>query len=156
MAISDEIQSTNFESEHHKLLINLLVTHYWLESKIQVLLKTKGLSEPQFNVLRILRGQKGRPVSLMEVQERMINKMSNTTRLVEKLRAKGLVSRTICAENRRKVEILITPQGLKLLDNIDPIMKKQRTQLMGGLSDQDAAAMNALLDKMRGNSPKMN
>ena len=103
-------------------VINVFLSNTWIKTDIQVVLKPYDLSIEQFNVLRILRGQKGNPLNLQDIQERMVNKMSNTTRLVDKLISKDLVERSICENNRRKVDIGITSKGLKLLKEIDPII----------------------------------
>ena len=107
-----------------KLVVNLLFTYGIINGKLNDVLKPYDISIQQFNVLRILRGQKGTPVSLASVHDRMINKMSNTTRLVDKLILKGYVNRNQCEENRRKIEIYITVDGLNLLKKLDYLEKK--------------------------------
>ncbi|NNC96138.1 MAG: MarR family transcriptional regulator [Chitinophagales bacterium] len=108
------------------------------------------LSQQQYNVLRILRGQKGKAINLMDIQHRMIHKSSNTTRLVEKLRLKGFVDRIQCENNRRKVEISITKKGLKLLENIDPLLKSTENELFQNIMAKEAKQISDLLDKLRG------
>lgn len=109
-------------SQGKQAIINLLTTANLLSEKINELLKPFDISSEQFNVLRILRGRKGEPANMCDIQERMIAKMSNTTRLVEKLLQKGLVNRKTCPFNRRKVEITITEKGMETLRQIDPLI----------------------------------
>ena len=109
-----------------EIVVGLLRLGNTFNDELSVLTKQYGISLPQFNVLRILRGQKGQPANLSTLNQRMIHKMSNTTRLVDKLIEKGLVERCVCEKNRRKVEITITTSGLSLLEELDqPIQKKE-------------------------------
>ena len=120
------------------------------ESMIQVL-KPFDISIEQFNVLRILRGQKAKPTNLQDIQDRMLSKMSNTTRLVDKLIAKGFVERFICESNRRKVEIFITASGLKQLVKLDPLVLNNENELTKNLNTEELETLNFLLTKMRSN-----
>ena len=117
-----------------KLVVQLLKTTARIEEKFNTSLKPLGLSLPQFNVLRILRGHKGAPANLFTLQERMIKPMSNTTRLVDKLIEKGWVRREVCAKNRRKVEIYITEQGLTELKTIDNVVARIEKEIAQKLS----------------------
>jgi len=110
-------------------------------------LKDHGVSLQQFNVLRILRGQQGKPANLSTLNERMVTKMSNTTRLVDKLILKGYVERIICPSNRRKVEINLTPSGERALSDMDSAMKEAEDKLLKNFSREDLSALNILLDK---------
>lgn len=132
-----------------KTVINISYTGIWLKDEILSALKPYDLSIEQFNVLRILRGKKGEAANLQEVQERMINKMSNTTRLVDKLILKGLVKRFICKKNRRKVDIYITESGMELLSEIDPIIDTSEDNLCSNLSKIELENLNQLLTKLR-------
>ncbi len=132
-----------------KTVLNITYSSIWMKDEIINVLKPYDISIEQFNVLRILRGKKGEPTNLQNIQERMINKMSNTTRLVDKLILKGLVERFICEKNRRKVDIFITDQGLKLLNEIDPEIEKIETQITSNLSTQELENLNFLLTKLR-------
>ena len=120
-----------------------------VESKINEImtaaLKPHGVS--LFNVLRILRGQKGKPANLSTLNERMVTKMSNTTRLVDKLILKGYVDRMVCPSNRRKVEINITPEGESALSLMDIALKEAEDELLKNFSMEDLTALNGLLDK---------
>jgi DNA-binding MarR family transcriptional regulator len=113
------------------------------------ILRTFDLSVEQFNVLRILRGQKGKPANMCVIQERMIAKTSNTTRLVDKLLLKGLVNRVVCEQNRRKMEITITEKGLKLLNELDPKIEAHEILFANNLTKQELENLNELLEKYR-------
>ena len=118
-------------------------------SRVDSLLKPYDISSQQFNVLRILRGQQGKPLNLFTIQERMLNRMSNATRLVEKLRLKGLVTRELCEHNRRKVEIAITNKGMDLLDSLDPILQQLEKDTFKNLSEEEAQQLSDTLDRIR-------
>ena len=148
MKLEQEIKMEKFRSQFQKAYLNIIFTGNWMEAKTDALLKPFDISHQQYNVLRILRGQQGEAINLYEVQERMLNKMSNATRLVEKLRQKGLVTREQCASNRRKVEIAITPKGLDLLNRIDPLMQEQEEKYFGCVSEQEAELINRILDRI--------
>lgn len=122
MKIEEIIKSNSDLSIDKKTLLNILYTQNLVSEKFNEILKPFDLSTEQFNVLRILRGQKGKAVNMCTIQERMIAKTSNTTRLVDKLLLKELVTREVCPENRRKMEITITQKGLDLLTNLDPLV----------------------------------
>ncbi|QHI38731.1 HTH-type transcriptional regulator SarZ [Kordia antarctica] len=130
--------------------LNFMITNKVLSEKYLDFFKQYDISGQQFNVLRILKGQKGKPANLATIQERMIHKNSNTTRLIDKLILKGFVDRTICPENRRKVEILITKSGLELLDTIDPKLNELEEKNMQQLTIAEAETLNILLEKLRG------
>lgn len=149
MRLEEELKMNRFKSPHQKVALNILFTSNWLNDKMASLIKDFDISEQQFNVLRILRGQNGKAINLMDIQERMLHKTSNTTRLVEKLRLKNLVERVLCEENRRKVEISITKEGLKLLTKIDPIITNKNDEIYSVLSHKEALQLSNLLDKLR-------
>ena len=148
MKLEDELQM-RFKTPHDRALLSIIFTGAWLTGRFNRFLKPFGLSEQQFNVLRILRGQKGKPANLFLVQERMVHRMSNATRLVEKLRQKGLVERVVCEENRRKVEITITNKGRKLLSRIDEAHREYAGELGTGLTKKEAGLLGDLLEKVR-------
>ncbi len=112
-------------------------------------LKPHALSLEQFNVLRILRGQQGQPLNLQDVQERMINKMSNTTRLVDKLILKDYVTRTQCTTNKRKIELSITKNGLDKLLEIDHLIDASEKQATDKLNTSELIELNKLLHKIQ-------
>lgn len=149
MKIEQAIKQERFNDEYHKLLLNLLYTAGWLNIRQIQFFKQFDLSPQQFNILRILRGQHPNPASVNLLIERMLDKMSNASRLVDKLHAKGLVERRQCASDKRQVDVLITKKGLKLLEQIDKQIAGL-DNLGGALSKQEAKTLNELLDKMRG------
>jgi DNA-binding MarR family transcriptional regulator len=148
--IEDAIkQNKQFNSEFERLVVNILFTSSWLEGTSIQRLKPFGISPQQYNVLRILRGSRPKPCSLGQVTARMIDKNSNATRLVEKLRLKGLAKRELCLNNRRQVDIEITKEGLKLLEEIDKDFD-QWYNSEHPLKVKDMKQLNDLLDKLRG------
>ena len=132
-----------------KSVVNLMYTARFIEEQTSGVIKQYGLTAQQYNVLRILRGQRGKPANLSTIQERMIDKSSNTTRLVDKLLKKGFVERQVCPDNRRKVEITITSKGLALLTEMDPLVEGNNASLMENLSKAELEILNTLLDKLR-------
>lgn len=132
-----------------KTVLNISFTSALIKDEILSALKPYDISIEQFNVLRILRGKKGDPTNLQDIQERMLNKMSNTTRLVDKLILKGFVERFICEKNRRKVDIYITENGLNVLKELDPIVEKIEEVLTSNLTEQELIELNILLTKLR-------
>lgn len=149
MAIEQDIKQPKFINEHQKAVVNLLFTASWLNNKKIAYLKKFNITPEQFNVLRILRGSHTKPMKLADITERMIDKSSNCTRLVEKLRIKRFVNREICENNRRQVDILITAVGLKLLGQIDSENEKWLSTLKT-ISKAEAQELNRILDKLRG------
>ena len=132
-----------------KTVLNVFHLNSILKDKLLLSLKPYDLSIEQFNVLRILRGQKGHAVNLQDIQDRMINKMSNTTRLVDKLILKSYVERFICENNRRKVEIFITNKGLELLSKLDPIVDDTEKNITNALSAEELQTLNSLMNKLK-------
>ena len=150
MKIENAIKQKVFKSESEKLVINLAYTAGWLAGEQHRFFKLYGLSVQQYNVLRILRGQKGNPVSLGLIQERMLDKMSNASRLVEKLKLKKLIDRRVCKSDRRQVEVVITELGLTLLTQIDEA-RIQMEHITSNLNENEKQIFNQLLDKLREN-----
>jgi len=130
-------------------IANILHTGNWMNEKFSDHLKQYALSIQQFQVLRSLKVLKGEPASLLTLQANMVSKNSNTTRLVEKLRLKGLITRIQDEENRRKVEIRITDTGLKLLAEIETIHSDFENDVVGNLSNDEILTLNKLLRKIR-------
>ena len=148
MKIEDEIKQRKFRSERQKLIINISFTSNWINNHITRFLKPYGISPEQYNVLRILRGQYPAPATVNLVRERMVNRMSNASRLVEKLRKKRLVERNVCDKDRRAVDLLITREGLEVLEQIDRETERLE-ELFGAVTQEEAVEMNNLLDKLR-------
>ena len=130
-------------------IANILHTGNWMNEKFSDHLKQYALSIQQFQILRSLRVLKGKPANLLTLQADMVSKNSNTTRLVEKLRLKGLITRIQSEENRRKVEIRITDEGLKLLDEIDDIHSNFENDIVANLNNKEILTLNKLLNKIR-------
>ena len=132
-----------------KTMLNILYTQNLISEKFNEVLKRYDLSPEQFNVLRILKGQNGKSTNMCVIQERMIAKTSNTTRLVDKLLLKELVTREICPDNRRKMEIAITQKGLDLLTEVNPKVEKHESLFVQKLSAEELEQLNTLLEKLR-------
>ena len=147
--LEDIIKTTKPLPLNKKTVLNITYSSIWIKDEITALLKPYDISVEQFNVLRILRGKKGDATNLQDIQERMINKMSNTTRLVDKLILKGLVERFVCEKNRRKVDIFITKEGVDLLNKIDSIVDSAETRITSTLSIEELETLNTLLTKLR-------
>ena len=131
-----------------KAIISILQTSAFISDVLLKGLKPHDISEQQFNVLRILRGQKGIAANLSTVQERMVHKMSNTTRLIDKLIQKKLVKRNVCIENRRKIELFITEDGLDFLKKIDPITDEIEKKILSNISSKDLNSLISILNSI--------
>ena len=132
-----------------KTVLNILYTQNCINDQFYEILKPFDISAEQFNVLRILRGQKGSPANMCLIQERMLAKTSNTTRLVDKLLLKDLVTREVCQKNRRKIEVLITTKGLELLIELDPLVIAHENSFSDNLKNDELLQLNILLEKYR-------
>ena len=149
MNIESEIKNTSPLSLSTRTVINLMYTARQIEEIAATKFKEYDLTSQQYNVMRILRGQKGNPANLSTIQERMIDKSSNTTRLIDKLIQKGYAKRQICKKNRRKIEVFITENGLELLKKLDPLTEQANKNIMEKLSINEKEKLNSLLDKLR-------
>jgi DNA-binding MarR family transcriptional regulator len=149
MKLEEELKMQKFQNAYQRATLSILFTASWFSEKFHALLKPYGISEQQYNVLRILRGQNGKTANLFMIQERMIHKMSNATRLVEKLRLKKLVDREVCGENRRMINVDITEKGLQVLAEIDVLNAAFEAQLYNHLDKKEAILIGDLLDKLR-------
>ena len=149
MRIEEIIKPNTPMAMEKKTLLNVMYTQNVISEKFNEILKPFDLSPEQFNVLRILRGQKGKPANMSMIQERMIAKTSNTTRLVDKLLLKELVLREVCPNNRRKMEITITEKGLELLLQLDPLVEAHEQSFSKNLTVAELELLNELLEKFR-------
>ncbi len=149
MNIEEQLKTSTKLPESRKLVLNLIVTASHISEKLAEALKPFEISNQQFNVLRILRGQKEKPANLSTIQDRMVNKMSNTTRLVDKLVDKKLCERIVCPSNRRKVEIRITKNGMELLATLDPIIDKVENDFAGKINEEELISLNTRLNELR-------
>ncbi len=150
MRLEEEIKQKSFQSEYHKLAVNLQFTANWLSALHSMALRPFEISSQQFNVLRILKGQFPNPSSLILIRERMLDKESNASRLIDKLENAGLTKRVQCPNDRRQVEITITEKGSELLEQMNPRVEELKSALTG-LNEEEAGTLNNLLDKLRDN-----
>lgn len=148
MSIERDIKQANFKSPYSKAVINILYTNNWLQSLQVEIFKPFDLTLQQYNVLRILRGQHPNPITVIAIIERMLDKMSNASRLVDKLLVKELVVRKLCPHDRRAVDVTITEKGLNLLKELDTLQNQWESKLHG-LTENEALQLSTLLDKMR-------
>lgn len=149
MKLEDEIVQKKFQNEYHKATVNLIYTYNWLLNYQVGYLKPYDVTLQQYNILRILRGQYPKPATIKLIKERMLDKMSDASRIVEKLRIKGLAERNICAADRRNVDVFITEKGLELLTRLDPYVDEMNKRL-SNLNENEIKKLNDLLDKLRG------
>ncbi len=149
MEIEKEIVQRKFKNPLHKAVVNIIFTSNWLNSQESHRLKPFGVTIQQYNILRILRGQHPNPATITLLTERMLDKMSNASRLVDKLQAKGLVERHTCPSDRRQANVLITDIGLERLTEMDVSMAVLDDR-MGSLSDEELGTLSNLLDRLRG------
>ncbi|GAB1445759.1 MarR family transcriptional regulator [Flammeovirgaceae bacterium] len=148
MGLEEDVKQTKFTNEHQKVMVNILYTSSWLNNRNAAYFKKFNISPEQFNVLRILSGSHPIPMRLADIAERMIEKNSNCTRLVEKLRQKELVDRQLCESNRRQVDISITAKGLNVLSDIDKDYD-QWLSIQKAITKAEAVELNRILDKLR-------
>ena len=148
MSLEADIKQEKFQNEYEKATVNILFTGSWLYNINAVRLKKHVITPEQYNVLRILRGSHPKSMMLAEVTARMIDKSSNCTRLVEKLRQKGLLKRDICENNRRQVDIIITEKGLQVLKKVDSEAESWLESLKN-ITKSEAQELNRILDKLR-------
>jgi len=148
MGISEELKQSHFTSETSKSIVNIIFTGNWMMQKQHELLKPFGLTIQQYNVLRILRGQQNNPMTVLAITERMMDKMSNASRLVDKLLEKKLVLRRECPQDRRAVDIMILPAGLNLIEAIDEVQKQWGDKFQP-IGSEKMSQLNDLLDEFR-------
>ncbi len=149
MGIDQDIHQSKFRNVHQKAGLNLMYTYGWVMERIKELFATEDITPQQFNILRILRGSHPQPLSTLQIRERMLDKMSDTSRIVDRLIAKGLVKKAICKTDRRLVDVLITEKGKKMLERLD-LRQDELDNIVGNLSEKEATTLSELLDKLRG------
>ncbi len=148
MGIEQDIQQSYFRNNFQKAAVNLLFTSGWLRDRMKVLFDKEDITAQQFNILRILRGSFPTPLSTLQIRDRMLEKMSDTSRLVDRLVVKGLVKKITAETDRRLVDILITEKGKKLLSRIDA-QETEMDAILNNLTEKEAEQLSELLDKMR-------
>ncbi len=147
MGIEKDIQQENFRSIYQKLSINLIFSNNWITEKIKAVLQEEDITHQQYIILRILRGSK-KPLSTLQIRARMLDKMSDTSRIVERLVKKELVEKKVCDTDKRLVDVVISPTGLDVLKRLDE-KNKELDAILQKLSPKEAAQLSDLLDKMR-------
>jgi DNA-binding MarR family transcriptional regulator len=147
MSIEKDIQQSKFRNEYHKTVVNLIFTYNWITEKTKQFFDKGDITSQQYNILRILRGA-GKPLSTLQIRQRMLDKMSDTSRIVDRLVKKELVQKVICKTDRRLVDVTITDTGLQLLDKLDSY-NEQMDAMLGNLTEDEAKMLNQLLDKIR-------
>ena len=147
MGIEKDISQAKFRSEYQKATINLIYTFNWMNEQIKNMLDQYDITPQQFNILRILRGA-GKPISTLQIRQRMLDKMSDTSRIVDRLIKKELVKKVVCEGDRRLVDVSISDLGLQLLDRIDH-RQDDMDSVFKNLDEEQAITLNNLLDKIR-------
>jgi MarR family 2-MHQ and catechol resistance regulon transcriptional repressor len=148
MGIEQDIQQAKFRNPHQKAAINLIYTVSWMRERTKAIIEAEDITPQQFNILRILRGSFPEPLSTLSIRERMLEKMSDTSRIVDRLITKGLVKKVTCKNDRRLVDVVITDKGKKLLERLDT-RQDELDGVLRNLSEKDANILSDLLDKLR-------
>ena len=151
MGIEKDIHQNTFRNTRQKALINLLFSYGWAIEKIKNFLAQEDVTHQQYNILRILRGAHPKPLSTLQIRERMLDKMSDTSRIVDRMVLKELVEKRTCSKDKRLVDITITEKGQSLLKRLDEASEKMDA-VMENLSEVEAEQLSSLLDKLRLNS----
>jgi MarR family 2-MHQ and catechol resistance regulon transcriptional repressor len=149
MGLQEEIKQSKFRSAYQKAFINILYTNNWLVEQTRLMLQGEELTKQQFNVMRILRGSNPEPLSTLQIRERMLDKMSDTSRIVDRLVKKGFAHKQTCKNDKRLVDIFISEDGLeklKVLDSKESLIENS----MANLTEEEANLLSNLLDKARG------
>jgi len=147
MGIEKDIQQTHFRNEFQKMGINIIYTANWLNEKMGQILSTEDITQQQYNILRILRGS-DTPLSTLKIRERMLDKMSDTSRIVDRLVIKGLVEKSACMKDKRLVDITLSKKGLLLLEKLDSL-NEPIDSILKGVTEKEATTINQILDKLR-------
>ena len=147
MGIEKDIQQSNFRNEYQKLGINIMYTANWLNEKISSVLSQEDITQQQYNILRILRGAE-KPLSTLQIRSRMLDKMSDTSRIVDRLVAKELVEKNTCPSDKRLVDVVLSKKGFAVLEKLD-LLNNHLDSLMKGISEKEASTLNQMLDQLR-------
>ncbi|MBK7558251.1 MAG: MarR family transcriptional regulator [Ferruginibacter sp.] len=147
MSLEKDISQKTFRNDYQKGIINLIYTYNWMNEKMKSVFDKEGITGQQYNILRILRGA-GKPISTLQIRERMLDKMSDTSRIVDRLVIKELAQKNTCKNDKRLVDVSITLKGKKLLEKIDRY-ENDMDAIFGNLSAAEAKTLNTLLDKIR-------
>jgi DNA-binding MarR family transcriptional regulator len=147
MGIEQDINQTNFRNEFQKAAINFIYTYNWMNEKMKLFFDKEEITSQQFNILRILRGA-GQPISTLQIRQRMLDKMSDTSRIVDRLVLKGFVKKDTCPNDKRLVDVSITDKGKKLLEKLDA-SNQEMDAIFDNFTETDALNFNKLLDQLR-------
>jgi DNA-binding MarR family transcriptional regulator len=147
MGIQTDINQSKFRNQYQKGIVNFVFTFNWMNERMKTIFDRENITGQQFNILRILRGA-GKPISTLQIRQRMLDKMSDTSRIVDRLVVKALVKKTVCPEDKRLVDVSITDKGKKLLDKLDKY-ETEIDAIFGNLSETEVRSLNKLLDKIR-------
>jgi len=153
MGIEKEIHQEKFRSARQKAMLNILFTNGWLTEKMKNILAPEDITPQQYNILRILRGSFPQPLSTLQIRERMLDRMSDTSRIVDRLVAKQLVKKVICSKDRRLVDVTITDKGQNLLKRLDAQINNMDS-ILSNISEKEAQTISNLLDKLRDGNEK--
>jgi len=148
MSLEKDIHQSKFGSEYQKCTVNIIFTYNWMVERLKGCLDEEDITLQQFNILRILRGSK-EPLSTLQIRERMLDKMSDTSRLVDRLMVKGLALKKTAKSDKRLVDVTITKKGLSLLAKLDK-RSGEMEAILAALSEKECKILNKLLDKLRG------
>lgn len=147
MGIEQDISQARFRNEYHKGVVNFIYTYNWMNERLKVFFESEGITGQQFNILRILRGA-GKPISTLQIRQRMLDRMSDTSRIVDRMVIKGLVKKETCETDKRLVDVSITEKGRKLLEKFD-LRQDELDAVFGRLDAREVSKLNELLDKIR-------
>jgi MarR family transcriptional regulator, 2-MHQ and catechol-resistance regulon repressor len=150
MGLEKDIHQVKFKSARQKAMLNILFTYGWVLERIKSFLASEDITHQQFNILRILRGSHPEPLSTLQIRERMLDKMSDTSRIVDRLVIKGLVKKVVCSKDKRLVDVTITEKGQKLLKKLDT-ESDHMDDIMGNLTEKESEMLSMLLDRLRTN-----
>ena len=147
MSLDKDINSSKFRNEFHKAIVNIIFTNNWIMERNKEIFERGDITPQQYNILRILRGAK-EPLSTLQIRQRMLDKMSDTSRIVDRLLKKELVKKVVCATDKRLVDVTITQKGLELLTELDKY-NDELDNVLSSISEEEVCALNQLLDKIR-------
>ena len=153
MGIEKEIHQGKFRNSGQKAMLNIMFTYGWINERIKNVLAPENITPQQYNILRILRGSFPKPLSTLQIRERMLDRMSDTSRIVDRLVGKGLVKKVVCAKDRRLVDVTITEKGQNLLKKLD-VEVNDMENISKNLTDKEAETISKLLDKLRDGAEK--
>ena len=147
MSLDKDIRSSKFRNEYHKAIVNIIYTNNWIMERNKEIFERGDITPQQYNILRILRGAK-EPLSTLQIRQRMLDKMSDTSRIVDRLLKKELVKKVVCASDKRLVDVTITQKGLDLLTELDKY-NDELDNVLSSISEEEVSTLNQLLDKIR-------